>query len=187
VPLPTHVQDEIERAQHELRAGLPGRGIRWARRVQFHLTLRFLGEVESRRVDELAAALSLACRGFGALPLRARGIGAFPDFRRPRVIWAGVDDAGGRLHLLQQAVETAAAGFTTERPDATFTAHVTMGRCRTITRSQIAWLATRTADMEHRSFGAWTADTVDLVRSEPEPDGPRYTTLWAAPLAIEQA
>ena len=175
--LPEDVKDEIARAQGELHDALSGDSIRWTRRAQFHLTLKFLGNVEPQCVEALTRALLLACDGFGALPLRAARIGLFPNFRRPRLIWAGVDDARGRLPLLQHAVESAAAGFTSEGPEGTFTGHVTLGRCKTIKRPQIERLANLAHAMENRLFGAWTADTVDLVRSERGPDGSRYTTL----------
>jgi 2'-5' RNA ligase len=185
VSLPEHVKDEIERAQEALRSALSRDSIRWTKRVQFHLTLKFLGDVEPRRVDALTSALRLACEGFGVLPLRAGRIGVFPDLRRPRLIWAGVDDARERLPLLQRAVERATAGFTSEGPEGTFTGHVTIGRCARITRPQIDLLAKLAKVMEGRQFGAWTTDTVDLVRSELGPGGSRYTTLSAVPLSCD--
>lgn len=183
--LPDDVKDGIERVQHELRAGLPGNGIRWARREQLHLTLRFLGAVEPRCVEALTTALALACRGFGVLPLRARGIGVFPAFRRPRVIWVGVNDEAGRLEVLQHAVEGAAAGFTAEPPEASFKGHVTLGRCRTIVRSQAGWLAKAAPAMEERLFGDWNADAIHVVSSARGPQGSRYTTLSEVPLASD--
>jgi RNA 2',3'-cyclic 3'-phosphodiesterase len=183
VSLPEPVKDEIESAQEELRGALSRDGVRWTKRVQFHLTLKFLGDVEPLRVDALTNALRLACQGFGVLSLRAGRIGVFPDLRRPRLIWVGVDDARERLPLLQRAVETAAAGFASGRPEGTFTGHVTLGRWKTIKRPQIDRLAKLAKAMENRQFGEWTADTVDLVRSESGPGGSRYTTLSAIPLS----
>ena len=183
--LPEHVKDEIERAQEELRGALPEDCVRWTKRVQFHLTLKFLGDVEPRCVDPLTHALRLACEGFSVLPLRAESIGVFPSLRRPRLIWVGVDDARARLPLLQHTVETAAAGFTSEGREGTFTGHVTVGRCRMIRRPQIDLLAELVKVREHRQFGEWTADRVEVVRSEPGPGGSRYTTLSAIPLSCD--
>ncbi len=185
ISLPEHVKDEIERAQEELESTLPRDCIRWTRRAQFHLTLKFLGDVETQCIDALTNALRLACKGFGVLPLRAGRMGVFPDLRRPRLIWVGVDDAGKRLPLLQHAVEAAAAGFTSQGPEGTFTGHVTIGRCKTIKRPQIDLLAKLAQVMEDRQFGEWTTDTVDLVRSELGPGGSSYTTLSAVTLSSD--
>src|SRR5436853_393662 len=89
--VPDAVKAEIEKAQAELRAALPG-VVRWTKRGQFHLTLRFLGNVPADRVELLTRAVRDVCAGFAALRLRAERIGCFPDLRFPRVIWAWVHD-----------------------------------------------------------------------------------------------
>jgi 2'-5' RNA ligase len=180
--LPDDVKDAIERAQRQLRAAVPGRVVRWTKRGQFHLTLRFLGNVEVARVDEVTVSIRSACAGFGALQLRAGQIGFFPDARRPRVVWVGVTDGRGRLADLHRAVEAATAGFTGEAPEPRFSGHVTLGRCRMAKRSQAGILSTLARALEHTQFGEWTADHVELIRSEPLPEGSRYTTLASIPL-----
>ena len=82
-----------------------------------------------------------ACEGFEVLQLRAEQIGCCPNLSHPRVVWARVHDGQERLPLLQRAVETATAGFTSERPEGTFTGHVTLGRCQAINRRQAELLA----------------------------------------------
>ena len=183
VPLPEPVKDSIERAQRELRSALPETSVRWTKRDQFHVTLRFLGDVESLQVDDLIRSVRGACGGLGALELRAAGIGMFPNPHRPRVVWAHVDDRQERLASLQRAVEHASAAFTSEKPERTFTGHVTLGRCRTIGRGEAAKLLTLATSMERRLFGEWTADSIEIVRSELGPGGSRHTTLAVVPLA----
>ena len=183
LPVPEHVKNAIERAQNELREVLSRDRVRWGGRAQFHLTLKFLGNVESRDVEALIQALRLACEGFGNLPLRAGGIGVFPELRRPRVIWAGVHDARERLPQLQRTVESAVAGFTAEEPERAFKGHVTLGRCKTIRRPEVERLATLVTALKKKPLGEWTAESVELVRSEPGAGGSHYTTLAAVPLA----
>jgi RNA 2',3'-cyclic 3'-phosphodiesterase len=185
ISLPEWVRDELERAQEELRGALPGECVRWTKRGQFHLTLKFLGEVESERLEALMNSVRHACEGFGVLRLRAGRIGFFPDLRHPRVIWAQVLDARARLPLLQRAVEASTAGFTGEAPEGTFAGHVTIGRCKMIKRPQSEIMSTLARAMENRFFGEWTAGRIELIRSELASGGPRYTTLAAVPLAAE--
>jgi RNA 2',3'-cyclic 3'-phosphodiesterase len=177
IALPEPVKDAIEKAQGELRARLPATSIRWARREQFHLTMRFLGSVDAQQVDRVNDAVRRACAGSGALQLRAARIGVFPGLRRPRVVWTGVDDRDARLAALQRAIETATNAFTDEPPQERFTGHVTLARCRDIARADASALATLVENMSSRSFGQWTAGSVDIIRSQPTSQGSRYTTL----------
>jgi RNA 2',3'-cyclic 3'-phosphodiesterase len=183
VQLPEPVKDRIARTQNELRDALPGRSFRWTRPEQLHVTLKFLGNVESDRVEDLSRSVNRACGGFGVLELRAGGIAAFPDLRRPRVVWTHVEERDQRLLPLQRIVDETTAGFTSERPHETFTGHVTLGRCKTIARAQTATLARLAQAMADRCFGEWTADDIAIVRSELASGGSRYTTLATIRLA----
>jgi 2'-5' RNA ligase len=182
LPLPPHVKDAIGRAQEELRAALPMSGVRWTTRDHLHVTLRFLGTVDSQLVDELTGTVERSCARFGALQLNARGLGMFPNTRRPRVIWAGVTDRYERLAALQRAVEAASAAFTSQKPEPVFTGHATLGRCKPLSRKETAALATLAAEMAHRRFGEWQADAVQIVRSELASDGSHHTVLAAVSL-----
>src|ERR1035437_9263389 len=125
VTIPKPVKAKMEEAQAELRRALPERAVRWTRREQFHLTLKFLGDVDAAQVEALGEAIRATCRGFGALHLRAERVGFFPDLRYPRVVWVGVQDQAEQLPLLQAAVDLAAREYTTEEKEAQFTGHVT--------------------------------------------------------------
>jgi 2'-5' RNA ligase len=117
------------------------------------------------------------------LRLRAERLGFFPDGRSPRVIWVGVHDDRDALPLLQRAVESAVASFTSEKSAERFSGHVTLGRIKGIARADAERMVGLAERMASRCFGEWTADTVELIRSELSPQGPRYTVLAAIPLA----
>src|SRR5437879_12788022 len=134
--IPEAVKTEIEKAQAEFRLALPQARIGWTKPEHFHLTLKFLGNVEADRIQLLTETVRGACRRFPALQLRAEQIGFFPSARRPRVIWARVHDTAGTLPRLQRAVETATRGFTTEGPEKEFTGHATLARIKTIQRAE---------------------------------------------------
>src|SRR5271156_3103415 len=103
--------------------------VRWVRRANLHVTLRFLGN-EATPIQLGALAVELAQIATAAEPfqLHARGIGGFPSLARPRVVWAGL--SGANLIGLAASVETAAvkAGFgSADRP---YSPHLTIGRVR---------------------------------------------------------
>lgn len=177
VPLPETVKDEIEKVQREMREELPGNFVRWTKRDQFHLTLKFLGNVAPPRVKELSDALRNSCAHFDPLRLRTERIGFFPDMRYPRVAWVWVHDENEILPRLQQTIETSVQPFTDERPEKNFTGHVTLARIQGIKRPQAEILSKFALAAVARFFGEWTADSVELIRSELSSGGARYTTL----------
>jgi len=183
VTIPEVVKAKIEEAQAALRQALSERAARWTRREQFHLTLRFLGGVEAARVEALGEAIRSACRGFGALQLRAERVGFFPDLRFPRVVWVGVRDPAEQLPRLQAAVEVATQDYTTEAKEERFTGHVTLARIKGITRPEAEALGQAAAGLTERHFGQWTAHQVELMRSELLPQGARHSTLASIALA----
>jgi 2'-5' RNA ligase len=184
--MPEDVKTEIEKAQAELRRALPKDCVRWTKREQFHLTLKFLGNVDAQRFEPLADAVRGACQGFAALDLRAERIGFFPDLRLPRVVWAGVRDQREQLPRLQRAVEASTRDFSAEESSERFTGHVTLGRIKAIRRPEAEALAKVASGLAARFFGAWTADKIEIIRSQLSPDGARHTTLATVPLAMEK-
>src|ERR1039457_4360524 len=112
VTIPEKVKARIEEAQAELRRALPERSVRWTKREQFHLTLKFLGDVDAPRVEAMGDTLRTPCQGFSTLRLRAQGVGFFPDLRIPRVAWVGINEQSDQMPRLQQAVEVSTREFT---------------------------------------------------------------------------
>lgn len=184
VQVPEVVKDELQQAQAGLqRAGLSG--ARWTPREQLHLTLRFLGNVEARRLDDLLVAARVVCGGFLPLALRAAQIGFFPHERPPRVAWAGVKGNEAQLGALQHQLQQATLSFTSEPPDPRFVAHITLARVKTVSRSTSRELQASARRLGKREFGAWTATGVALMRSELGAQGAHHSEveimpLWAA-------
>lgn len=177
LPIPDPVKDEIERVQDELRAVLPPKSVRWTKREQFHLTLRFLGQVSSQRVPALTGAVRVACSEFAALKLRAERIGCFPSLRFPRVVWVWVHDDAEQLVRLQRNIELAVGDFAEREDDKAFTGHVTIARINSVKRAQAEGLAKLAHALVERRFGEWTADEVRLMRSELLQSGSVHTVL----------
>jgi 2'-5' RNA ligase len=115
------------RCLEELRSSPLGRDARFVRPEGLHVTLRFLGAIESEAVPALAGAVAASVFPLAPFPVRLGQIHAFPSPRRPRVLALGLEPEA-RLAELAAAVErgVVAAGFAPEpRP---FRAHVTLAR-----------------------------------------------------------
>ena len=179
IPIPEPVRDEIIRVQQELQPLVSRDVARWARSDQFHLTLRFLGDVPADGVEDLKKSAGAVCRNARPLSLRAEGVGFFPNSRSPRVIWVGINDREGRLVSLQQQIETAVGQFSPEPGEKNFTGHVTLGRLKNPRPADTRDLAARAQSLEKRLFGEWTAHEIEIIRSELSPAGARHTLLAA--------
>jgi len=179
IPIPEPVRDEIIRVERELQPLVPRDVARWTRPDQFHLTLRFLGDVPVDGVEDLKKSIGAVCRNARLLSLRAEGVGFFPNSGSPRVSWVGIDDGAGRLVDLQRQIEAAVRPFTAEPGEKNFMGHVTLGRVKNPRPADARNLATRAQSLEKRLFGEWTAHEIEIIRSELSPAGARHTLLAA--------
>ncbi len=184
---PEDVKDRIEKAQQQLRGATPKNIVRWTKREQFHLTLKFLGNVVETRVNELIEALRAACRSAETLHLRAEKTGFFPGARVPRVLWVGVHDEKDALPRVQKMVEASVKDFAADSgapvsaKEKAFTGHITLGRIQHIRRSESETLSKAVNSITDPFFGEWTASHIELIRSELSSGGSRYTILAEIP------
>ncbi|HLZ54688.1 MAG TPA: RNA 2',3'-cyclic phosphodiesterase [Verrucomicrobiae bacterium] len=182
VTVPDAVREEMLRVQRELQPLAPRGVVRWTKPDQFHLTLRFLGDVSAERVTGLQDSLRATCSGIASLQLRAQGLGFFPNARSPRVIWTGITDGEDRLLDLQGKIQAAVEPLTAEQGGERFAGHVTLGRFKQSGHLKIKALTDQAEVMKSRAFGEWTAREIELIRSELSPIGACYTSLAAFPL-----
>ncbi len=178
VNLPEAERSGIHRAVSPLRASdLP---VRWVPANNLHVTLAFLGDVEEERIGRISEALLRVGREHAPFTLDLRGLGAFPNLRRPRVLWIGAE-GGPALRAVQRGVAAALKPLGFAPDDRVFHPHVTVGRAQKHARPG--------------DFGEFTAlsetvtyqrrvgiHTVDLMRSQGGPDGVRYHVLAQCPL-----
>jgi 2'-5' RNA ligase len=182
LPVPERVRSTLTDVQRELRPLLKEGEASWPRTGHFHLTLRFLGNVDSRRIEELETCLRPLAAAHEQMVLHCERLGCFPALRRPKVIWAWVHDEGNRLMVLQRAIENAAAAFTRQPEEAKFVGHVTLARVKRCQRMTSERIAAFVEGAVERRFGSWTAEAMELIRSEMSAGGSHYTTLAALPL-----
>jgi len=151
---------------------------KWVRAANLHVTLNFLGEVAPNSLAKIVEALRTAPTP-GPVALKFHGLGFFPNERRPRVLWAGMD-APQSLMGLAAAVEgnLASAGFAREERE--FTPHLTLARSKNAEASPQLREAITT--LSTRQFGTMEASTFHLVESRIKSTGPEYTTLESFPL-----
>jgi RNA 2',3'-cyclic 3'-phosphodiesterase len=172
VRIPDEVLSQLGAIQQQLKRKFPE--VSWTRAEAMHVTLRFLGNIESARLPELDGALRGATGGFSAFDLELSGIGSFGN----RVLWAGIKRGAEPLTLLANSLRPAASTFSAHEEERPFNAHVTLGRFRRPERG----VARILAELKAPQFGSWRVDHFELIRSELSPQGARYTALAEFPL-----
>ena len=175
IPVPETVKAKLRRLQQELQPLLPPQAVRWARPEQFHLTLKFLGNVPAENVEALSKAAREVCSATPPLRLRAEGTGLFPNDISPRVFWVEIKSEDGRLQLFQQQLEAAVERFAEKQEAKKFASHVTLARLDRLRRDAVEKFMMR-ARMDKR-FGEWTAKEIELVQSQLMPTGALYAIL----------
>jgi 2'-5' RNA ligase len=155
-------------------------GIRWVSQNNFHLTLKFLGNIEENKIELIAEALELALRPFPRFTINAKGLGVFPDLRRPRVLWIGLE--GKKLLDLVSKIETVLnpLGFSPEKRE--FHPHLTVGRWRQFDRASTK-LAGVLEKWQRYEFGESTVAEVIFFQSELKRNGAIYHPLKVVTLA----
>ncbi|ABK14464.1 RNA 2',3'-cyclic phosphodiesterase [Methanothrix thermoacetophila] len=160
--------EEIKRGVPAIQQAFAMNGLKLVDPNLVHITLKFLGEVEERRVDDIVNALARV--RFSPFQARITGVGAFPG-RSIRVIWLG---ATGPFEELARAVDTALEPFGFER-DKKFSAHATLARVKDPSLSRI--LAERLSGVSEVDLGAFTVERFVLKKSTLTPRGPVYEDI----------
>lgn len=107
-----------------------GRGVRWVKPENVHLTVKFLGDTPNAKLAAIQETLATVCSDFPRLVIEIAGAGVFPNARRPQVLWVGLNDASGQLGRLAQEIDARLHQLGFPRETRPFSPHATIGRVR---------------------------------------------------------
>lgn len=154
---------------------------RWTPQEQYHITLRFIGDVDDATASQIAAALrEITLQGF---ELRGEGLDVFPSRRRPRVLVAAIDDHP-RLHRLKEETDRVVNRFVEEENSKTFHPHVTFGRLK---RGRPQDIRSYLKDRASFRLDPFPIREFRLYRSDLGAGGAVHTVLESYPLTLEPA
>lgn len=146
-------------------------------RENIHLTLKFLGDVSTTKLDKIKSALAQVT--FPPFSLEIKGAGAFPNLKRMNVIWVGVGEGWSQVELIFEQTEKLLHQLGFSRETRPFSPHITVARVKTgRKRDEIAAFLGHLTD---ESFGTFSVEGVRLKQSVLSPSGPKYSTLYEVP------
>ena len=175
------IQASIKQYQDKLKSRFDGAGVRWVPVENMHLTLKFLGDIESAQVYPILQVLEQITSANASFEFRIEGFGCFPSFKRPRVLWLGIEDSEDVLVKLQQDIDDALRGLGFEPERKRFHPHLTLGRVRKSARpDQLRALSRQLESIERPVLGVVSAHAVYLIKSQLSPSGAQYSHLGSA-------
>ncbi len=186
VEVPQTARQTLAEAVRELADQTPG-NVRWVDAQGIHLTLKFLGDIHTQDAGEIITALNSPVRQVSPFSLQLSGLGMFPNARRPRVLWAGIEGQQDSLSNLQQCVEGVLVQMNHPTERQTFSPHLTLGRVRDGispgARRRIIQAMSAASPASMVVSEPWTVEQVHLFRTTFTPQGSIYTSMGAVPLA----
>ena len=186
IQLPEEVREGLARLRKELERD-EHKFVKWVAPGGIHLTLKFLGNIPSKRVAEITEAIAEAAQGISPFHLEISCLGAFPSLRQARVFWVGIGGEVEKLSRLQQNIDSALAVLGFAKEERSFVPHLTLARLRP-----------GASPLERRSFGELVDSTifedkyhieveaVSLMRSQLTPAGAVYTCLSVVGLGHQE-
>lgn len=171
VPLPTEVR--LALVDRLSGVDIPGKV---ASPENWHITLRFLGQVDEVTYERFLGSLSSADLG-SRFKVSLGGLGAFPNAGRATVMWIGLERGSSELERLARTAEESAqnAGLTPE--DRPFHAHLSLSRIRPPENVRGTIEAIESVDI------GWRCESVLVYESRQGSGGIRYEPLETIPLS----
>jgi len=185
IELPSGIKAELASIEERLKIR-PYSFVKWVDPEGIHLTLKFLGNVASTTVPEIAEALTKVAQRISPFNLQMGGLGAFPNLRRPQVIWVGIGGEVEKSAILQRDIDAALAPLGFPPESRSFSPHLTLGRLREGASPQ-----------ERQKLGQWVSsikfegslsfevDALSLMKSQLTPRGAIYSQLASMRLGSE--
>ncbi len=172
---------ELRKRMGEFQAGLnrpQQKFVKWVNPGSVHLTLKFLGNVKEKQLDSIKKELQDIAKESRTFSIATSETGCFPNLKRARVFWLGLDGDIDQLLKLQGRIDEALSRMGFAKENRPFTAHLTLARlkedCSMADRLEFAELV-KDANFE-RPF-SMKIEAVSLMRSQLTPAGAVYTQL----------
>lgn len=173
IELDKQTQENLARIQNELKPS--GADIKWVEPKNIHLTLKFMGDIETdliAKIKNILEDLSKIHRKFSAT---INELGAFPTSRSPRVIWAGIETGKENSISIASDLENNLSKLGIPKEERDFVPHLTLGRVKSpINRFKLSELLNKNKNISDLNF---VADRIVLFKSTLTPKGPIYEAM----------
>lgn len=162
---------------------VPNGVIRWVRKENIHLTLKFLGNAALADITNISASMQFLAEKHHPFDLEVTSFGCFPNLKSPRTLWIDIRESSGTLLKVQSALEEILEGHGFSQEQRRFHPHLTIGRVnRNIQRTDRMELGQSLAQVKIGHIGTVHVKDFRLMRSDLRPSGAVYSQLSVASL-----
>lgn len=181
ITLPSEVKNFLGNLQEILKK--TNADVKWVEPKNIHLTLKFLGEREKKKIDEIVKIIDSLASNTSVFQLEIASIGAFPKKEYPRVIWVGLSQGEEETKKIAEALEDAIAKIGIPKESRAFSSHITLGRVRSSkNRGQLIEQLNHLEGNFPKESPLYKVDKITLFKSTLTPSGPIYEVLHEASL-----
>jgi RNA 2',3'-cyclic 3'-phosphodiesterase len=155
--------------------------LKWVKVDNIHLTVVFMGNIRSEDVRAIGEEAGDVCVGFEPFEIALKGLGVFPNTRRPRVLWLGLEIETERISSFRDSLQERLLDFGVREEKRAFTPHLTLGRFRKpeMYDPLLGDIISRYADIKSP---VGRLEELVMFKSELRPGGAEYTKLKSFPL-----
>lgn len=179
IELPREIKDSLASLQEQLKKS--GADVKWVEPQNIHLTLKFLGEIDDKKLDKITNVLEAVAKDRSSFQIYITSCGAFPKIDYPRVIWVGIERGDKETKEISKDLEEKLATIGISKEDRPFSSHITIGRLRSPLKREKLVLDLKAKEnnlgQEHWEF---TVTKIILFKSTLTPKGPIYEVLKEA-------
>lgn len=172
IDIPESIRQQLDDLILKLRESRAD--VKWVKPKSIHLTLKFLGNVEEDRIPKIIDVMRKIVENVSPFTVSVEGTGVFPNERRPRVLWVGVQKGSETLIRLASNLDSRLTALGFEREKRSYSPHLTLGRVRSSKRIESVMDLFHSAAFQESDF---YCEDIHLMKSDLRPEGAVYTVL----------
>lgn len=176
IDLPKEIKDYLSLLEAKLKQS--GADVKWVMPVNIHLTLKFLGEIDEQKTNQIIQILEEISFRTPQFHLKISDIGAFPNTKSPRIIWIGLAAGNNETKEIAADLEKRIERIGIPKEDKPFTSHITIGRIKSnLNREKLIQSLTTLITESDKSNYQFLVTKLTLFKSTLTPKGPIYEAV----------
>jgi len=179
---PPGIIEKVENITAYFKRQLPGGALKWVSTDKMHLTIKFIGEIQKNKIDQVKDILTNSLEDHASFEIGIQHLGTYPHIKNPRVIWLGITEGAPLIEIhnqLDEALEKVA--IKADRRE--YTPHLTLARVRRdAERDIVNEISDTLSQFKVDSLGTITISDITLYESKLSSAGPEYTPLHVVSL-----